>query len=166
MKMTFKILTRITAIAAVAGIFATTACEPLSESEQRYFEAREFDADQQRELMQTVAEWNSVDGAVELVKATDAPDDEEGSTEDWIERKRAEIRGDVMFPRWEGRRLGSHNFEVRYTHTVIDYDYNIEKSGFTWEVDTMLKMVNGPTPIDPAELEPRPRREPPRLELE
>jgi len=135
-----------------------TACEPLTESDGRYFEAREFDADQQQAMMQSAMEWNSVDGAIELLKATEAPDGEEGTIEEWMDRKRAAIAGDVMFPRWEGRRLGSHRFEVRYSHTVIDFDYNIEKMGYAWEVDTMLKMVAGPTELTEADLEPRPRR--------
>lgn len=135
-----------------------TACEPMSEDEQRYFESREFDADQQQALMQSTMEWNSVDGAIEMVKANDAPDDAEGTILEWVEQKRAAIQGEVMFPRWEGRRLGAHRFEVRYSHTVIDFDYNIDKFGFAWEVDTMLKMVAGPTELGPDDLEPRPRR--------
>ncbi len=147
-----------TVISAGMALHLLTGCEPLSEGELRDFESREFGRDEQRALLQDAAEWNSVDGAVELVRSFEAPDEEEGTTEEWIRRKREAIEGDVMFPRWDGRRLGSHRFEVRYTHTVIDYDYNIEKSGYAWEADTMLKTVVGPTPLEPAELESRPRR--------
>ncbi len=144
-------------IGAVALAFGV-ACEPLPESERRYFESRDFDADHQQAMMQTDFEWNSVDGAIELVKITEAPEAEEGTIDEWIRGIRAAIDGDVMFPRWEGRRLGSHRFEVRYTHTVVDSDYTIERFGYAWEVDAVLKTVDGPTALDPAELEPRPRR--------
>ncbi len=148
------------------ALLLMAGCEPMSDSEQRYFESREFDADHQQAMMQSAMEWNSVDGAIELVKATDAPEGEGGTIEEWIQRERAGIQGDVMFPRWEGRRLGTHRFEVRYTHTVIDFDYHIEKSGYAWEVDTMLKAVAGPTVLDPAELEPRARVAPLREPLD
>lgn len=139
-------------------VLSVTACDPLSEDELRDFEAREFESNEQQALLETAAEWNSVDGAIELVKSSESPEGEEGTITDWIELKRNAIEGDVMFPRWDGRRLGSHRFEVRYTHTVIDYDYNIAKSGYAWEADTMLKVIDGPTPLDPEELDPRPRR--------
>lgn len=153
--MPFKQTARICATIAICGV---AACEPMSDAERSYFESRDFDVEQERQLMQTMTEWNSVDGAIELVKSTPAPEDEEGTIEEWINRERMGIEGDVMFPRWEGLRRGSNRFEVRYTYTVIDFDYNIQKTGYRWDVDTMLKVVNGPEPIDPEELEPKPRR--------
>jgi hypothetical protein len=130
-------------------------------SSTRYFESADDEASggQHQELMRAMTELNSIDGAVDLVRATYHPDFPETMTmEQWVQAERALIAGDVMFPKWDGRRLGSHRFEVRYTHTVIDYDYNIQKSGYSWDVDTVVKIVKGPHPLEPADLDQRLRR--------
>jgi hypothetical protein len=130
------------------------------ESSSRYFESAEDATElQHQELMRAMTELNSIDGAVDLVRASYHPDFPETLTMDeWVQAERAAIAGDVMFPKWEGRRHGSHRFEVRYTHTVIDYDYTILKSGYSWDVDTMIKLVKGPHALEPAELDQRLRR--------
>ncbi len=116
-----------------------------------------------REVVRTMSELNSVDAALELVQIAEAPEGYEGSVLDWLAELRDGIDGDVMFPRWDSRRKGANRFEVTYTHTVIDFDYNIFKTGYRWDVDTMLKIVDGPEHILPEDLEP-PQRPAPVLE--
>jgi hypothetical protein len=127
-------------------------------ADTRYFEERPGGEDSPDALMASMQQLNSIDGAIELVQASPGPDateDDPQTVADWVAEQRSELVGDVMFPKWEGRRLGAHRFEVRYTHTVIDPDYNIQKSGYAWEVDTMVKVVRGPTDLEPTALEPR-----------
>lgn len=135
------------------------SCGPVSDSEREFWEERERRQESERELLRLMTEANTVESAIELVKQSDAPDGYVGTVDVWLGRQRDAVEGDVLFPRWEGHRIGANRFEVRYTHTIIDYDYNIVRHGFTWEADTMLKIVTGPTKIDPAELEPPARRE-------
>ena len=60
-----------------------------------------------------------------------------------------------MFPRWEGTRKGTHLFDVRFTYTHRDLDYRINKKGYIWEVDTRLRMVQGPQKWKEEERRPR-----------
>ena len=156
--------TRVQLMTLVGGLFVWTGCEPVSEQERAYFEARAMEEEQEGLLMETKTEWNTVDGAIEMARTTMMADTNvfAGTHGEWVRARVEQVRGDVMFPRWEGQRKGANRFEVRYTHTEIDDDYNLERVGFTWNVDTMLKLVDGPQPIDPAELAPRER---PRPEL-
>lgn len=134
-----------------------SGCDPAPEGERTYYEEQEVRAEDERFLMEVMTTTDSMDGAIQLVQQQEAPDEFGGTIEEWLAVARREIEGDVMFPRWEGQRKGANRFEVRYTHTVIDYDYNIMRTGYTWEVDTMMKVVNGPKPIDPEELKPKTR---------
>lgn len=134
-----------------------SACTPVSESERAYFESREKEQEQQQAFIHAMAEANSIEGALAMVKEYPAPD-ETGTTEEWIDREQARLSGDVLFPRWEGLRKGPNKFEVQFTYTHRDEDYNIVKKGYGWEVDTLLKLVNGPRELEDAELETRPRR--------
>jgi hypothetical protein len=148
---------------ACLSLWLSAGCDPAPAPEEFYFD--ESSTDLNRQIIRTEAEWNSVDGAIQMVQMTDAPDaDFEGNTQQWIDAQRALIEGDIMFPRWEGKRKGANRFEVMYTHTVIDHEYNIVKSGYRWEVDTRIKSVEGPHTIETEDLQPPPRPEIPQLE--
>ncbi len=138
-------------------LISLCACAPVTESERAYFESREKEQEQQQAFIHAMAEANSIEGALVMVKEYPAPD-ESGSTEQWIEREQARLSGDVLFPRWEGLRKGPNKFDVLFTYTHRDQDYNIVKKGYGWEVDTLLKLVTGPRDLDDAEMETRPRR--------
>lgn len=117
------------------------ACGPSPIEGVDYVEHRH---DASSQVFQT-SELNSIDGAIELVQESPAPDSEfSGTTADWIKQLREEIDHTVMFPNWEGQRKGAHQFTVRYVHIEIDFDYNMEHVGFEWQVDTMLKQIEGP----------------------
>lgn len=139
-------------------VLVLVACGPVTEEERAFFEAREEEREQERMFQQKLTEWNSVEGAIEMVRAEPAPGDRDESNEEWIERRRTAVRGEVMFPRWEANRVGANRFIVQYTHTVIDEDYNIERTGFRWDVDTLLKQIEGPVTIDPEEWDTRSQR--------
>ncbi len=138
-------------------------CGPTTYFDEDLYYDEDAGREPERDVVRTMSEWNSVDAALELVQQAEAPEGYEGTVLDWLAELRDGVEGDVMFPRWDSRRKGANRFEVTYSHTVIDYDYNIFKTGYSWDVDTMLKMVHGPEDIPPEDLEP-PQRPTPALE--
>ncbi len=132
------------------GLLTLAACGPALVEDVDYIEHRRNGS---APVFQS-SELNSIDGAIELVQESPAPDDAEfdGTTLAWIDQLRQEIDHTVMFPNWEGQRKGAHQFTVRYVHIEIDFDYNMEHVGFEWHVDTMLKQVDGPVALVTEEL--------------
>jgi len=132
-------------------------CEPVSDSERQYFESRNQEVEQQRQFMQSLTDANTMENAMNMVKVH--PSQRENvPTEKWINDMLARLAGEVMFPRWEARRRGPNRFEVLFTYTHIDRDYNIQRGGYAWEVDTLLKMVSDPRELSAEELDPQARR--------
>ena len=80
-------------------------------------------------------------------------DEETLRVEEWIERQTDGGEGQVMFPRWDVRRRGTHNYEVRFTYTLIHDDYRIEKRGYSWQVDQVLRLVSAPVALDAEDME-------------
>ncbi len=134
-----------------------SGCGPVADDDVHFIDDRVGSREADRALMRHMTQINSIEGAIELVQMAMAPDDFEGNTKEWVAYRRDRIDGDVMLPQWEGQRKGAHQFEVRYIHTVRDFDYRILKTGYRWQVNTLLKEVDGPEVIDPEDLAPPPR---------
>jgi len=84
--------------------------------------------------LKTVREWPA------------GPEGSETTTGQQIEEQTAALEGSVMFPRWTARRTGANDYEVRFTFTHINNQYEMEKKGFSWIVNVMQKTV-GPRRI-------------------
>ena len=142
----------------VGGLLAVVVagCEPVSESERTYFETRDQELEEQRQFMQTMTDANTMENAINMVKKHASPT-ENTNTEAWINNALNRLVGDVMFPKWDARRLGPNRFEVMFTYTHIDREYTITRGGYAWEVDTLLKVVSDPRELASADLEPQPR---------
>lgn len=60
-----------------------------------------------------------------------------------IEEQAAAMEGSVLFPRWTARRVGASDYEVRFTFTHIDNQYNMARKGFSW-IANVAKKTAGP----------------------
>ncbi|NCD33332.1 MAG: hypothetical protein EOL87_07940 [Spartobacteria bacterium] len=68
----------------------------------------------------------------------------------WLSEEADRIDGQVLFPRWTALRIAEGRFDVRYTYTVVQSDYLIEKRGYQWNADVLMNMV-GPATVLKAE---------------
>lgn len=150
-------------VSIVLVLCVVAGCGPTTYVDDDLYYAEGPGQETDQDMVRTISEWNSIDAALELVQGAEAPEGYEGTVLDWLAELRDGIEGDVIFPRWDSRRKGANRFEVTYSHTVIDFNYNIFKTGYRWDVDTMLKLVHGPEDIPPEDLEP-PQRPMPALE--
>jgi hypothetical protein len=95
--------------------------------------------------------------ALDMVKKYPAqrePDDgKELTVEGWIKNILDNEKGEILFPKWDVRRRGFQHYEVRFTYTVIEPDYSINKRGYSWNVDVNLKMVAPHVELDTETLE-------------
>lgn len=128
-------------LAAMA--LALAGCGYQSESERAYFEGREADRQQKRELQQTVSRITSDHEALSIVQDSPAPDGF-GTIRDWIERKRLEAPGQVMLPRWNVQFIGAQRFEVRYTYSMINESNQLVRAGYLWNVDNAIRQIPPP----------------------
>jgi len=64
------------------------------------------------------------------------------STEEWIRKQLSEEDGQIMFPKWEARRKNMQEYEVKFTYTKLNDDYTIEKKGYSWFVNYVLRLVS------------------------
>lgn len=133
-----------------------TSCDPVSDPDRGYHDIQ--DRGRQQELFrQALMDETAADEAIEIAKRHVAPDGA-GTVEEWIDNRRMEPEGEIMFPRWETRRTGPNRYEVRYTYTFRGEDLTIEKRGFAWEVDTMIDVVGDMTILSPEDIDARTRR--------
>ena len=86
---------------------------------------------------------------------------EELTVEEWLRKKMESRGGQIMFPRWNVRRRGANKFDVTFVYTVLMPDYTIEKEGFTWRVDAVLRLVSAPTGLDEKDMERQSGAHPP-----
>jgi len=79
------------------------------------------------------------DLALQIVREAPAEEGGGATTGGQIEEQTAALEGSVMFPRWTARRVGANDYEVRFTFTHIDNQYNMNKTGFSWIVNVAQK---------------------------
>ncbi|MBN1268749.1 MAG: hypothetical protein JXB04_04115 [Kiritimatiellae bacterium] len=138
---------------AVAAGALLAGCGPMSDEEQEYLDLRAADAEQRAAFSQALRGGEEESEAIRLVKES-AAEDEQGTTEEWVERRLAEVKGQVLFARWNARRRGAGKYEVRFTYTVLGDDQSIERQGLQWDVDLVLEVASAPRPMTAAELTP------------
>lgn len=147
--------TRWASAAALAAI-GLAGCAPPSDREREFFEERDMER-QQREAFARSLESGAEEGEVLKLVQGSAAEDGEGTVEEWIVRQLGMIEGQVLFPRWEVRRRGASKYEVRYLCTVVADDHSVQKRGYSWNVDLVLRIVGPHSVLDPEDLTQRTR---------
>ncbi|MDD2236644.1 MAG: hypothetical protein PHP44_13425 [Kiritimatiellae bacterium] len=130
---------------------ATTACDPLG---------RAPDADIRGGALHALKSDTGPSQRDDVADARKMVDDslvlengEELTVDEWLRGKMENSGGQIMFPRWDVRRKGANKFEVSFAYTVLKEDYSIEKEGYAWRVDTVLRLVSAPTALDEKDME-------------
>lgn len=147
-------LLRAAACLLLAGGLA--ACGYQSESERAYFSVRESERQRLREQRDVIVAAVPDKEVLDLVMEQPAPD-EVGKTSDWVAREANAHDGQLFFPRWQVNRRGANRYEVRFTYTVINQTNHLLRRGYSWNVDSALKLVGAPVALVLNEA-PRPGR--------
>jgi hypothetical protein len=143
-------------IIVLACAAAAAGCGDTQQEDDLYLEMRRQEETMQREAATRGAGGVEQDAeAIRLVKESAAPD-EQGTNEDWVRRQTEGERTSVYFPVWKASPRGLSKFEVTYSCTVVVDERNvIEKRGFAWNVDLVLRLVTPPREMRPDELSSR-----------
>lgn len=123
--------------------FLLAACSPQSEREREYFRQKEAEKMEEETLKLTIMESAKDTDVILMVKKAPA---REGNidTDTWVDKQIADVKGQVIFPRWEVTRRGSSKYEARYLYTLLDDQNKMTKRGWRWDVDVVVKMVSAP----------------------
>lgn len=125
----------------VSMIMASISCSPMTEQEEEFFQQRKERREQQ-EMISTVLEGSTRQAeAMTMVKEQEAPD-KRGTVEEWLERAILIPGAKIMFPRWKVLPRGKDKYEVRFEYTAMKEGFEIEKRGYSWNVDLVLKIVS------------------------
>jgi len=152
-------ISRLFIIAAMSGVwgFLPAGCSPATDAERAYMEKKRDEAPIRNTVRPSLDSGMEESVAIQLVKEAPAPDGD-GNTEAWVKTKLDELKGDVLFPRWQGHRRGRELYEVWFSYTFMRQNGAIEKQGYSWTVDVVLKIVNPPRALTPKELDMRTSR--------
>lgn len=102
---------------------------------------------------------NGPQDALRLVQ--ESIEEESGlTTTIWVEQQLQAEEGQIMFPKWEARRQNMHEYEVKFTYTKLNDDYAIEKRGYTWAVNYILRLVSKPRPMSQSDFKQQPGHKP------
>jgi hypothetical protein len=127
------------------------ACSPPTDQEVAYFDKRAQEREELERTTQTLQGSTRHAEAMAVVKGHAAPD-AKGTIEDWVSRKASEARSHALFPRWKVVPRGRDKYEVRYEYTLMEENYDLEKKGYAWTVDLMLKIVSPHRELKDSEL--------------
>lgn len=136
--------------AAVVCLLAA-GCSPQTDAEREYLERRRVESLVRESIRETLEGGAEESEAVDLVKQSRAADGS-GTTESWLREAMDERKGDILFPRWQAFRRGLDRYEVWFSYTFMAPAGGVEKVGYSWNVDLMLKTVNEPRPLTEREL--------------
>lgn len=162
------------ALLAAASVLGWAGCSPLSDAERAYQEARQREAERRETIRSSLDGGTEESAAIEMARESPATGGE-GTTEKWVERQLAQSKGSVLFPHWQARRYGISKYEVSFTYALMNELGEVEKKGYAWKVDVVLKVVSPGRVLTAAELgagttRPAPRRRrtvpPPDIQLE
>ncbi len=135
-RIRFQNWVRASGLAALVG--SCLSCTPQTEEEKAFFERRA----QEREVLESITA--DLQGstryaeAMDLVKKGKAPDGK-GTVEDWAEKKAGNR---ALFPRWAVLPKGADKYEVRYEYTLMGENYDLERKGYAWTVNLMVKIIS------------------------
>ncbi len=121
-------------------------CGYYTESERAYYANREAERLQQQEQRNALVATLPNQDVLDLVYEAEAPDGI-GKTKGWALREVEMLSGQVLFPQWLVARRGASRYEVRFTYTFIDTTNTMARRGYSWSVDTALKLVDAPVPL-------------------
>jgi hypothetical protein len=131
-------------------------CGMGTEQERAYFAARDAERMEREEMKRTLTATVPDGELLDLVRGQPSPNGV-GTMMDWVNWRATELKGQVLFPRWQVTRRGSSKYEVRYSFTWIDTTNHISSRGFVWTVDGGLKLVGEPREMAAQDLAPRAR---------
>lgn len=126
-------------------------CSPQTDAEREYRERRRVESIVRESIRDSLEGGAEESEAIELVKESPAPDGET-ATAAWLQASMNERSGSILFPRWQAFRRGIDRYEVWFSYTFMAPDGAIQKKGYAWNVDLMLKAVKEPRPLTESEL--------------
>lgn len=138
--------TTIHGIALMAIAFACGGCNPVRPEDKAWFAERERQRAQRETRMRDVHQQIQPDELIKLVRQAPEPEGA-GTNEDWLNRKIAEMGGQIMFPRWEVRRRASNKQEVSFQFLLIDDQNVMRRYVCAWEVDALAMSIAEPRMI-------------------
>lgn len=130
----------------LALLFVLTGCGYYTESERAYFEGKEAEQQRQQSQRDVLVAILPDEEVLGLVYDSDAPTGDQ-KTKSWIERELQTRNGQALFPQWNVSRRGANNYEVRFTYTYIDTSNQLARQGYSWSVNSALKLVSPPTTL-------------------
>lgn len=138
-------------LGAVCGVAA--GCGPATEEERAYLDARQAEIERREDLQRTLQGTSEESAAIAMVKEAPA---EGGAlrTEAWVRRQTDAHGGTVLFPHWQALRRGVGRYEVQFTYTLMDGQGDVQKKGYAWSADLVLRLVQPPRELKPEEAGP------------
>jgi len=145
----------------LAAAVLLAGCSPKSDAERAFERARRQEQLRREQLRSTLEGVTEETAAVEMAKQRPAVEGE-GNTEEWTRRQLQAAGGNALFPHWRAQRRGMGRYDVTFTYTIMNELGGIEKKGYAWRVDLVLKTVSDPREMSAAELGRRTGARPPR----
>lgn len=136
---------------ALVTALILTGCSPESDAERAYARARRQEQLRQGQLRSTLEGATEESAAVDMAKQWPALEGE-GNTEQWTMRQMQSSGGNPLFPHWRAQRRGRGRYDVTFTYTLMNELGSVEKKGFLWRVDLVLKLVSEPREMTAAEM--------------
>ncbi|MFT5121971.1 MAG: hypothetical protein ACI9TH_000499 [Kiritimatiellia bacterium] len=134
------------------------SCTPVTEREQEYLDSQKEEKEKEDAFGKKLDAGAEQAEMIKKVQEKERPD---GLTnEEWLNRHMAgEARvGTIPVDDWVATELSANNFEVRYTYTLLNRNYEPTKKGMAWKIDSVLERVIGPRILTPEELGGRGKR--------
>ena len=117
-------------------------CERIAPEDQTFFEEQAKARAEKESMMRRVNDAVTTDDVIDRVR--EHPVDDTGqTTQEWLNQQIADMKGQMMFPRWTTVRRGSNKQEVTFTFVLNDTRNQMHKLAYTWQVD-VLEMTVGP----------------------
>lgn len=143
-----------------AAALLLASCTP-QEGENEYRRRRQdYDTTRSRgvdSLAEVVVDSAKSEDVLKMVKEYQSPD-AAINTDTWLARQLYGDPGQIMFERWDVQRRGASKYEARFTYTRVGGDNRMVKRGWSWNVDTVLKVVSPPRELAVDEQVGRSRR--------
>jgi hypothetical protein len=126
----------------LSALVFSFGCERIAPEDQAFFEQQAKARAEKESMMRRVNDAVTTDDVIDRVR--EHPVDDTGqTTQEWLNQQIADMKGQMMFPRWTTIRRGSNKQEVTFTFVLNDIRNQMHKLAYTWQVD-VLEMTVGP----------------------
>jgi hypothetical protein len=132
-----------------AFLLFAVSCDFQSDTERALMASRESELNRREVDRERAAGLMDEQAAIALVTSSVTPDGDRMTN--WLSAQKHTLKGQVMFPQWSAVRRGRVKYEVRHTFTFINEQNRILKTGYSWDVDGMLRTVGPPREINSGE---------------